>query len=91
MKSQNHNRLGIKLLKLVNIFNYLLTTQKSHLVSHLRNPEPTQIPAILSRATPLLTMLGSWTTPNSTTVSNSPDKKGQKQINEYTKEMSNML
>lgn len=33
------------------------------------------IPAILSRATPVLTILGSWTTPNNTTVSNSPEEK----------------
>ena len=44
-------------------------------MSHLKKPDPTKIPAMLSRATPVLTMLGSWTTPNNTTVSNSPEEK----------------
>lgn len=50
---------------------------------YLRKPDPTTIPAILSRATPVLTMLGSWTTPSSTTVSNSPDESGKKQTNKH--------
>lgn len=43
-------------------------------MSNLRKPDPTRIPAMLSKATPELTMLGSWTTPNRTTVNNSPEK-----------------
>lgn len=42
---------------------------------YLKKPEPSRIPAMLSRATPVLTMLGSWTTPSSTTVSSSPGDK----------------
>lgn len=42
--------------------------------TYLRKPDPTRIPAILSRATPVFTMLGSWTTPNSATVSSSPEE-----------------
>lgn len=62
---------------------------------HLKKPDPTKIPAMFSRATPVLTMLGSWTTPNSTTVSNSPG--GEKIKGVYTnyykgeKTRSNML
>lgn len=58
---------------------------KRCLVSHLRKPEPTKIPAILSRATPVLTMFGSWTTPNSTTVSNSPEGRGKNILTNTTK------
>lgn len=44
--------------------------------TNLRNPDPTRIPAMLSRATPVLTMLGSWTTPRRTTVRSSPGGEG---------------
>lgn len=40
---------------------------------YLRKPDPTRIPAILSRATPVFTMFGFWTTPSNATVNNSPD------------------
>lgn len=43
------------------------------MMPHLRKPDPTRTPAMLSRATPVLTMFGSWTTPNKTTVNNSPE------------------
>lgn len=42
---------------------------------YLRKPDPTRIPAILSRATPVFTMFGSWTTPSKATVNSSPEER----------------
>lgn len=44
---------------------------------YLKKPDPSRIPAMLSRATPVFTMFGFWTTPNNATVNNSPEEHTQ--------------